>query len=82
MPSSPAELRPLVVTCGEPAGIGPEVIARARALTEGIPLVVLGNPDHFARLGVAVEVIDAPARVLTPPLCWDDRPARGAKPYA
>ena len=58
MPSSSARRAPLVVTCGEPAGIGPEVAARARALTRGIPLAVLGNPDHLAGHGEAVEVIE------------------------
>lgn len=41
-----ADLAPLAVTCGEPAGIGPEVIAKAYA-ADGPPLCVLGNPSHF-----------------------------------
>ncbi|MGB3409135.1 MAG: hypothetical protein WBA67_16760, partial [Jannaschia sp.] len=58
MPSSPSNRRaPIAVTCGEPAGIGPEVVAKARAMLPDVPFFVLGNPDHFAGLGVAVEVI-------------------------
>ena len=57
MPPSSARRAPLVVTCGEPAGIGPEVAARARALAPGIPFAVLGNPDHLAGHGVPVEVV-------------------------
>ncbi|CTQ32413.1 4-hydroxythreonine-4-phosphate dehydrogenase PdxA [Jannaschia rubra] len=61
MPSSPAS-PPLVVTCGEPAGIGPEVIAKARALIPDVPFFVLGNPDHFDGFGVETHVIDDPAQ--------------------
>ncbi|WP_281825749.1 4-hydroxythreonine-4-phosphate dehydrogenase PdxA [Jannaschia rubra] len=61
MPSSPAN-PPLAVTCGEPAGIGPEVIAKARALIPDVPFFVLGNPDHFDGFGVETQVIDDPAQ--------------------
>ncbi|MBM2577486.1 4-hydroxythreonine-4-phosphate dehydrogenase PdxA [Jannaschia sp. Os4] len=59
---------PLAITCGEPAGIGPEVVAKARVLATGIPLLVLGNPDHFAPFG-PVEVIDAPEAAHDRALC-------------
>ncbi|MGB3556628.1 MAG: 4-hydroxythreonine-4-phosphate dehydrogenase PdxA [Jannaschia sp.] len=51
---------PVAVTCGEPSGIGPEVIAKARALLQDVPFFVLGNPVHFAGLGVETRVIAAP----------------------
>ncbi len=49
--------RPVVISCGEPAGIGPEVAARAWALLAGeIPVVWLGDPRHLPR--------DTPHRVI------------------
>ena len=60
MPSSNGSSPPLAVTCGEPAGIGPEVIAKARALVPEVPFFVIGNPDHFAGFAVEVHVIAAP----------------------
>ncbi|SFJ54415.1 4-hydroxythreonine-4-phosphate dehydrogenase PdxA [Jannaschia pohangensis] len=69
MPSSPDRPRaPLAVTCGEPAGIGPEVVARARARTSA-PFFVLGNPDHFAGFGIETRTIDAPADARSDILC-------------
>ncbi|MDO9637649.1 MAG: 4-hydroxythreonine-4-phosphate dehydrogenase PdxA [Pseudotabrizicola sp.] len=39
---------PLVMTCGEPAGIGPELAVRARAvLGAAVPFVWLGDPRHL-----------------------------------
>lgn len=39
---------PVVISCGEPAGIGPEVAARAWAvLAHEVPLVWLGDPRHL-----------------------------------
>ncbi|WP_299815132.1 4-hydroxythreonine-4-phosphate dehydrogenase PdxA [uncultured Jannaschia sp.] len=70
MPSSPADgPAPLVVTCGEPAGIGPEVVAKARARVADVPFVVLGNPDHFAGHGVAVRVVDTVTDARADALC-------------
>lgn len=41
-------MRPVVLTCGEPAGIGPEVACRAWAtLAARIPMVWLGDPRHL-----------------------------------
>ncbi len=41
-------MKPIVVTCGEPAGIGPEVAARAwAALADRVPLVWLGDARHL-----------------------------------
>lgn len=40
--------RPVAISCGEPAGIGPEVAARAwAALAAEIPMVWLGDPRHL-----------------------------------
>ncbi len=69
MPSSPADARPLAVSCGEPAGIGPEVIARARTLAPEVPFFVLGNPAHFKGFGLPVRVIDAPEDTVPGALC-------------
>jgi len=64
MPSSPAA-EPIAVTCGEPAGIGPEVIAAARAMAPEVPFFVLGNPAHFEGLAVECRVIDAPGEAAS-----------------
>ncbi|CUH39637.1 4-hydroxythreonine-4-phosphate dehydrogenase 1 [Jannaschia seosinensis] len=63
------ERPPLAVTCGEPAGVGPEIVAKARALTAGVPFFVLGNPDHFAGFGVETRVIAAPEEATPDALC-------------
>lgn len=36
---------PLILTCGEPAGVGPELAPRA--LAAGVPFVWLGDPRHL-----------------------------------
>ncbi|CTQ50255.1 4-hydroxythreonine-4-phosphate dehydrogenase PdxA [Jannaschia donghaensis] len=68
MPSSPNR-PPLAITCGEPAGVGPEVVAKARALIADIPFFVLGNPDHFAGHGVTIRTIDTPDAATADALC-------------
>ena len=48
---------PIVISCGEPAGIGPEVAAKAWAsLRVDIPMVWLGDPRHLPH--------DIPHRVI------------------
>ncbi|MEM9317480.1 MAG: 4-hydroxythreonine-4-phosphate dehydrogenase PdxA [Pseudomonadota bacterium] len=43
---------PVAVSCGEPAGIGPEIAAQASAmLGADLPFFVIGNPEHFAGHG-------------------------------
>ena len=55
---------PIALTCGEPAGIGPELAARARAVLGGdVPFFWLGDPAHLPR-GTAVAIIDHPAQAL------------------
>jgi len=51
---------PLAVSCGEPAGIGPEIIARSYT-ADGAPRFAIGNPTHFEGFGVPVVPIDTPA---------------------
>ena len=56
-------MRPLVLTLGEPAGVGPEIIAAAwRALSsEAAPFAVIGDADLMRRQGVPVAEIMTPA---------------------
>ncbi|SFS08991.1 4-hydroxythreonine-4-phosphate dehydrogenase PdxA [Yoonia litorea] len=43
-------MRPIAISCGEPAGIGPEIAATAwQALGADIPLVWLGDPRHLPK---------------------------------
>lgn len=55
---------PIVLTCGEPAGIGPELAPLARSLlgTE-VPFFWLGDPAHLPA-GTAVALIDQPEQAL------------------
>tara|TARA_R110000787_G_scaffold14476_4_gene44663 strand:+ start:2904 stop:3872 length:969 start_codon:yes stop_codon:yes gene_type:complete len=56
--------RPVVISCGEPSGIGPEVAARAWAMLAGeIPMVWLGDPRHLPH-DIPHQVIDNPAQAL------------------
>jgi len=53
-------MNPVVLTCGEPAGIGPEIAARAwAALSDRVPMLWLGDPRHLPS-GTPFEVIGAP----------------------
>lgn len=41
-------MQPLVMTCGDPAGIGPEIAVAARvALGDDVPFVWIGDPSHL-----------------------------------
>ncbi|MEL6520921.1 MAG: 4-hydroxythreonine-4-phosphate dehydrogenase PdxA [Pseudomonadota bacterium] len=56
-------IAPLAVTCGEPAGIGPEIAVEAwRQIGRRIPMVYLGDPRHLPPETPWVEV-PAPAAV-------------------
>jgi 4-hydroxythreonine-4-phosphate dehydrogenase len=58
MTAAPA---PVVISCGEPSGISPEVAARAWAILAGeLPLVWLGDPRHLPR-DIPYRVIDSVA---------------------
>ena len=63
--------QPLVVTMGDAAGIGPEIIARAFALGELHDAVVIGDAGVLHRAGVAMTaVIDSPDDLAqVPPGC-------------
>ncbi|WP_296639509.1 4-hydroxythreonine-4-phosphate dehydrogenase PdxA [Roseinatronobacter sp.] len=50
--------RPLVMSCGDPSGIGPEISAKAwDAVGRECPFVWLGDPQHLPE-GVAFRVVD------------------------
>ena len=77
---------PIVVSCGEPAGIGPEIAAKAwDALRGDLPFVYIGDPRHLPA-GTPVAVIDAPSEaanhspralpVLALPFAADARPGQ------
>lgn len=63
--------RPLLVTMGDAAGIGPEIIVRAHAQGDLDDAVVLGDPAVLRRAGAAMTaVIDAPNDLpAVPPGC-------------
>jgi len=51
---------PIVLTCGEPAGVGPEIAVKAwRALGDAVPFFYLGDPAHLPR--------DAPVALIATP---------------
>lgn len=53
-------MRPLVMSCGDPSGIGPEIAVKAwESLRGQVPFVWLGDPAHLPA-GAAVEILDAP----------------------
>ncbi|MEM1428717.1 MAG: 4-hydroxythreonine-4-phosphate dehydrogenase PdxA [Pseudomonadota bacterium] len=53
---------PLALTCGEPAGIGPEIAATAWDRLRGrVPFAWIGDPAHLPN-GTPVQEIDAPGR--------------------
>ena len=59
--------RPLAVTCGEPAGIGPEIaVAARRALGDEVPFFLIGDPAHLPRR-TALREIAAPAEAGATP---------------
>ncbi|MEM9248103.1 MAG: 4-hydroxythreonine-4-phosphate dehydrogenase PdxA [Pseudomonadota bacterium] len=58
--ADPHALAPLAMTCGEPAGIGPEIAAKAwDQLRAQRPFVWIGDPGHLPK-GTPVREIEAP----------------------
>jgi len=56
---STAQGRRIAVTCGEPAGIGPEIVVKAwQALRGELEIFVIGDPAHFADLTPLQELTD------------------------
>ena len=52
-----AALPPLVMSCGEPAGVGPELAVHARAILGAeVPFVWLGDPGHLPPGTSVVEI--------------------------
>lgn len=52
---------PIVLTCGEPAGVGPEIAAAAwAALADQVPMLWLGDPRHLPK-GARFELVDTAA---------------------
>lgn len=57
--------RPVALTCGEPAGIGPEIaVAAWRALGADLPFFLIGDPAHLPG-GAPHVVIDDPSEAGT-----------------
>ena len=60
---SPPRL-PIAMTCGEPAGIGPELaVAARRILGADLPFFWIGDPRHLPT-GTAIREIDTPHQAL------------------
>jgi len=58
---------PIALTCGDPAGIGPEVAVKARALLgASLPFVWLGDPRHLPT-GTPWQAVDRMAEALEIP---------------
>ncbi len=56
---------PIALTCGEPAGIGPELAVSAwQALGKDVPFFLIGDPEHVPE-GTPVMEISDPAEALT-----------------
>ena len=54
-------MKPIIISCGEPAGIGPEIAARAwDALGSSVPMAWIGDPRHLPK-GTPVHETDDPA---------------------
>ncbi len=52
---------PIALSCGEPAGIGPEIAVRAwQALKDDCPFLWIGDPAHLPA-GTPVRLLDDPA---------------------
>ena len=58
---------PIALTCGEPAGIGPELAVAARLmLGNTLPFFWIGDPRHLPP-GTAFRDITSPAQALSVP---------------
>lgn len=72
-------MKPIVLTCGEPAGIGPEIAARAwAALSDTVPMMWLGDPRHLPQ-STPYKVIEDPAEAAA--ICTEVLPVL-AHPFA
>lgn len=58
---------PIALTCGEPAGVGPELAVAARAaLGDSLPLFWIGDPRHLPK-GTAIAEIHDPTQAAAVP---------------
>ena len=75
-------MKPLVVTMGDPVGIGPEIVARAFERGEVGDAVVVGDPAVLRRAGAPMTaVIEAPGDLAAvPPGCLPVLPPPGLPP--
>ncbi len=59
-----AAIAPIALTCGEPAGIGPELaVAARRVLGTDVPFFWIGDPRHLPQ-GTAIAEISDPAQAI------------------
>jgi len=57
-------MKPIVLTIGEPAGVGPEIaVAARRMLQDEVPFFLLGDPGHLPA-SAELEIITAPEQAL------------------
>lgn len=57
-------IQPLVLTCGDPAGVGPELAVKARlALGTEVPFAWIGDPRHLPQ-GSDIALINTPSDAL------------------
>lgn len=72
MARSPDQATPLVITPGDPRGIGPEVVAKTLAARPDASVIVLGDPGAFAEQAEQVGLVVHRVRA------WPERlPAEG-----
>ena len=56
---------PVLVSCGDPSGIGPEIAAKAwESLGSALPFVWIGDPAHLPR-GTRIHEIETPDEAMT-----------------
>ncbi|MBK0326870.1 4-hydroxythreonine-4-phosphate dehydrogenase PdxA [Rhodobacteraceae bacterium F11138] len=56
---------PIALTCGDPAGVGPELAAKAwQALRQDCPFLWIGDPRHLPH-GIPTVMVQTPAQAMT-----------------
>ena len=57
-------MKPIAISCGEPAGVGPEIaVAAWKKLNDDIPLLWIGDPRHLPA-GTDVAILNEPQDVV------------------